>query len=196
MKALNSRYWEKSGCTGNSGPFRLRRLIPLVAAILTCLCFSSSAYADPQSVNPQNAMTAFVVGDALGEAYITAQYEGGISATLKMGVLKDRLRNSAPNCLDSLIGEIDRVIQDLRTALTNQQAMNIVSDFRHAVSNRVWDYCGCEICKPCPEAEENKMWYNVWTPPYGPQALCLTSEEAAARKASGENVVPHGNSCK
>ncbi|MDR9440024.1 MAG: hypothetical protein RI841_11115 [Halomonas sp.] len=196
MKISISKYGKRSVPVVNSDFFRLHRMLYFIAAILTFFAFSIPAYPDSQETNPDNAMTAFMVGGALGEAYMTAQYEGGIPATLKMGVLKNRLINRGPSCLESLVGEIDSVIQKLRVARTNQQAMNIVSDFRHEASNRAWNNCGCKICRYCPEPVETKMLYNVWTPPYGPQALCLTPDEAAARKAEGENVVSLGKSCK
>ncbi len=175
----------------------MRKLLLLsLTAILTCFSLSSSVYADSQSGNPNNATISFLVGETLGEAYITAQYEGGIPATLKMGILKDSLRNRGRNCLSSLIGEIDSVVQRLMTARTNQHAMDIIIEFRHAALNRTWDLCGCEICQQCTEPPDTKMLYKVWRPPYGPGTLCLSREEAAARKAGGENVESLGKSCK
>jgi hypothetical protein len=184
--AGTSTYGARSGCSRNSRSVGLRRSISLAASILCCLSFSASAEAASKTENPEYALTAFFVGEAIGRAYITAQYEGGIPATLEMGKLRDRLYNQN-TCLASLIGEIDGVIQRLRTARTKQQAINIIGEFQHAAANRVYDYCGC---KPI-----DMQFYGVSQPPYGGGRYCLTEKEAADFRAKGAVVRPLGTPC-
>ena len=152
------------------------------------LMLASAAAAAPQCGNPHNANTAYMTGLALGLARAEAKY-GGISATLELGTLKRQLAASE-NCLVSLIGEIDAVIEQVRNAPDKQQAINVVLDFEHVAANRIHDLCGCTL------NPSGKMLDTIWTPPYGPGNQYLTAQEAEDYKAKGGTVVPLNQPCK
>ena len=111
------------------------------------------------------------------------------SATLELGTLKRQLAASE-NCLVSLIGEIDGVIEQVRNAPGNQQAINVVLNFEQVAANRIHDLCGCTL------NPSGKMLYTIWTPPYGPGNKCMTAQEAEEYKAKGGNVVPLNQPCE
>lgn len=166
----------------------VRGAISIVFLVLSYLFLASAAEAAPQCGNQHNAMTAFRTGATLGQAVVEAKY-GGISATLELGKLKQQL-SATDNCLVSLIGEIDGVIEQVRNAPDKQQAINIVLDFEFIAANRVHDLCGCTLN---PSA---KMLYTIWTPPYGPGTKCMTAQEAEEYQAQGGNIVPLNQPCQ
>jgi hypothetical protein len=165
-----------------------KRAISLIFLLLSFTTLVSTTKAAPQCGNPHNAITAFMTGLALGKARVEAKY-AGMSATLELGTLKQQL-SATDNCLVSLIGEIDGVIEQVRNAPGKQQAINIILEFESVAANRVHDFCGCTL------NPSGKMVYEVWKAPYGPGTRCMTAEEAEQLKAEGSNVRPLNQPCQ